>query len=141
MKNQNIFPFHFNESACKTCGGTCCRGFTGYVWIIKEELEKMAKTRNMELATFSKHYIRQVQGRLSLQERFINGEHICCFFDPIDCLCTIYQTRPDQCRTFPFWNQFKINSQELFLECPGVSLRSVCMHPIGLWGLTTVTYC
>jgi len=88
-----------------------------------EELEKMAGARKMDVALFSKQYVRQVQGRLSLQERVINGEHFCCFFDLIDCLCTIYQSRPNQCRTFPFWNQFKKESRKLFVECPGVTLK------------------
>jgi len=88
-----------------------------------EELEKMAGTRKTDVALFSRQYVRQVQGRLSLQERVINGEHFCCFFDLIDCQCTIYQSRPRQCRTFPFWDQHKKEPQELFVECPGVSLR------------------
>ncbi|MCJ7715531.1 MAG: YkgJ family cysteine cluster protein [Anaerolineales bacterium] len=123
MENQNSFPINFDENACKTCGGNCCRGFTGYVWISREELENVAEARKMDLASFSKQYVRQVKDRLSLQERHINGEHFCCFFDPIECQCTIYQNRPDQCRTFPYWNQYKIDFQELLLECPGVSLR------------------
>ena len=88
-----------------------------------EELEKMAGTKNMDTVLFSKRYVRQVQGSLSLQERVINGEHFCCFFDPIDCLCTIYQSRPGQCRTFPFWDRFKEEPQALLVECPGASLR------------------
>lgn len=88
-----------------------------------EELEKMAGTRKMDVAAFSRQYVRQVQGRLSLQELVINGEHFCCFFDRIDRQCTIYQSRPEQCRTFPFWDRFKENPQELFAECPGVSLK------------------
>ena len=88
-----------------------------------EELEKMADTRKMDVALFSKQYVRQVQGRLSLQERIINGEHLCCFFDLINCQCTIYKSRPRQCRMFPFWDHFKKDPQKLFDECPGVSLR------------------
>ena len=88
-----------------------------------EELEIMAGTKKMAVALFSKQFVRQVQGRLALQERHIDGEHFCCFFDFIDCQCTIYQSRPSQCRTFPFWNQFKEDPQKLFLECPGVTLK------------------
>jgi len=88
-----------------------------------EELEKIANTRKMNVALFSKQYVRGVQGRLALQERVINGEHFCCFFDFIDCQCTIYQSRPNQCKTFPFWNQFKKDPQKLLVECPGVTLK------------------
>jgi len=88
-----------------------------------EELEKMAAAVKMDMALFARQYARQVQGRISLQERVINGEHSCCFFDPIDCRCTIYESRPKQCQTFPFWERFKEDPDELFNECPGVSLK------------------
>ena len=123
MDNQENFPYYFNSNVCKTCNGKCCRGFGGYIWVGLEELEKMAGTRKMDVTLFSKQYVRQVQGRLSLKERVINGEHYCCFFDLIDSQCTIYQSRPMQCRTFPFWYQFKKAPHTLLAECPGVSLR------------------
>lgn len=81
----------------------------------------MATARGMNAGLFAKQYVRRVQGRLSLQERVINGEHLCCFFDRIECGCTIYETRPEQCRTFPFWERFKEDYQELLQECPGIS--------------------
>lgn len=90
-----------------------------------EELIDMAKTKKMDVALFSRQFVRQVHGKISLQERVINGEHFCCFFDPIDCQCTIYESRPKQCRTFPFWEQLKNNPRELLIECPGVSLKQI----------------
>ena len=122
MDNQNNPLYHFDSNTCKTCGGKCCRGREGYIWISMDELEKMVDTKKMDLSLFSKQYVRQVHGRLSLQERVINGEHFCCFFDRITCQCTIYQSRPKQCRAFPFWDHFKKDPQKLFEECPGVSL-------------------
>ena len=122
MENFKDFPYYFHEKACKTCRGNCCRGLEGYVWINMKELEKMADTRKMDLALFSKQYVRLIQGKFSLQERLINGEQICCFFDSINCQCTIYQSRPEQCRTFPFWDRLIKNPKKLLTECPGVSL-------------------
>jgi len=123
MDNQNNFPYNFNSNACKSCRGKCCRGFGGYVWISMEELEIMAVSKNMAAALFAKQYVRQVQGKFALQERVINGEHFCCFFDQFICQCTIYKSRPKQCRTFPFWNHFKKEPQKLFFECPGVMVK------------------
>lgn len=116
------FPYYFNSNACASCGGQCCRGWGGYVWISVAELEHMAGAKRMAAAVFAKQYARQVNGRLSLQERVINGEHFCCFFDRITRRCTMYENRPEQCRTFPFWDSFKEGYQELLLECPGISL-------------------
>ncbi|MDT8334877.1 MAG: YkgJ family cysteine cluster protein [Desulfurivibrionaceae bacterium] len=117
------FPYHFDHNACKTCGGHCCRGRAGYVWTSAEELEKMAAAMKMAVPLFFKQYARRVQGRLSLRERVINGEHLCCFFDLSARRCAIYEVRPEQCRTFPFWDIFREEPRELFDECPGVSLR------------------
>ena len=123
MNHKKDFPYHFNKNACNTCKGNCCRGLGGYVWISPEELAEMAKTKKMDESDFSKKYIRMVQGRLSLTEIVINGEYFCCFFDRISCRCTLYEARPKQCKTFPFWDSFKTNHEMLLAECPGVSLK------------------
>lgn len=122
MNNQEHFPFQFNSQACRTCGGRCCRGLGGYVWISLQELEDLAAAQGMNAARFAEQHLRQVQGRLSLRERIINGEHFCCFFEPIACRCTVYEHRPKQCRSFPFWEKFQHDCQELLRECPGVTL-------------------
>ncbi len=80
----------------------------------------MADGMRMDIDIFSKQFIRRIKGRLSLQERIINGEHFCCFFDPIDCRCSIYSERPNHCRTFPFWETFKKDNSKLLQECPGI---------------------
>lgn len=117
------FPYTFASAACAGCGGRCCRGEGGYVWVSREELEAMAAAQGMNPGLFAKQYVRRAQGKLSLQERVINGEHFCCFFDRAACRCSLYEQRPQQCRTFPFWERFKADPQELLRECPGVALK------------------
>ncbi|MCI5211050.1 MAG: YkgJ family cysteine cluster protein [Candidatus Electrothrix sp. ATG2] len=117
----NEFPYFFKSSACTKCGGKCCRGRQGYVWLSMEELQKMADAQGMSPNAFARQYVRQVNGQLSLRERRINNEHFCCFLDPVDRFCTIYAYRPEQCKTFPFWEEFKEDSVELLRVCPGVS--------------------
>jgi hypothetical protein len=123
MHKQDPFPYHFANLACETCGGKCCRGGEGYVWLSTAELENLANSRKMTAPLFTRQYARQVKDRISLQERFINGEHFCCFFDRIAGRCTVYQQRPSQCRTFPFWEIFREEPQEILAACPGVSLK------------------
>ena len=123
MAGERKNSHRFDGNACAQCGGKCCRGREGYIWVSMEELTAMAVIKKMDVPLFAKQYLRQVQGRLSLQERVVNGEHLCCFFDPIAGQCTIYQGRPEQCRTFPFWNSLMNDSQKLLQSCPGVSLR------------------
>jgi len=123
MTDHADFPYDFDGAACAACGGRCCRGAGGYVWVSREELEAMADARGMNAGLFAKQYARRAQGRLSLQERVIGGEHFCCFFDRAGRRCLIYEHRPEQCRTFPFWERFKADQQELLRECPGVRLK------------------
>jgi len=120
MASEKIFPYRFDGQACKTCGGKCCRGQQGYVWVSPKEIGKMAETMQMDAAIFAKKYLSRVDGRFSLREHVINGEHFCCFFDLIDCRCKLYAVRPEQCRTYPFWNEFKKAPERISLECPGV---------------------
>jgi hypothetical protein len=57
--------------------------------------------------------------RLSLVE-FPNGD--CVFFDGQSRKCTVYEDRPRQCRTWPFWHS-NLRSPETWKEtcevCPG----------------------
>ena len=128
MKNfsyHNDFPYFFKSNACKSCGGKCCRGGQGYIWLSLQELETMAAARGISAEAFARQYVRRSKGQLSLQERIINGEHFCCLFDPVDRRCTMYENRPEQCRSFPFWEQFKEDWETLPHECPGVVRRQV----------------
>ncbi|MCW5198833.1 hypothetical protein VU06_03705 [Desulfobulbus sp. F3] len=49
----SCFPYQFNPAACATCGGRCCRGAGGYVWVSWEELEAMAAARGMNPGVFA----------------------------------------------------------------------------------------
>lgn len=116
------FPYTFDGRACSACCGACCRGSGGYVWITVEEMERIAAFREMDLETFAHVYIRAVSGKLSLQERKLDGEHLCCMFDPYESRCTIYPVRPEQCHTYPFWEIYRNYPQRVRKACPGVSL-------------------
>jgi Fe-S-cluster containining protein len=65
---------------------------------------------------FGMLYLRRVRRRLSLLE-LPNGD---CIFYRDGCL--IYTCRPEQCRTFPFWEEFLRTPEawsRLKGECPG----------------------
>jgi len=132
MTDTSDFPFTFNQDACATCRGTCCR-WGGYVWITEEEMMDIAQFRGMELGVFADTYVRAASGRLSLQDRLIDGEYVwdrlidgeyvCCMFDIYDNKCTIYEHRPTQCRTFPFWKSNREKYMGLLEFCPGLILK------------------
>jgi Fe-S-cluster containining protein len=117
------FSFSFDASACARCNGACCRGESGYIWVKYDEIEAIAKFVNLSLEEFATIYLRRVKHRYSLREKKLGeNDFACVFFDETKQRCEIYPVRPQQCRTFPFWEQYKIHPNEVKEECPGILL-------------------
>jgi Fe-S-cluster containining protein len=85
---------------CTQCGN-CCSGPEGYVWVDEEEIAALAQRLELPVAQLLKLHTRRVGKRVSLRER-ANGD--CTFLDEQTRRCTLYDLRPKQCRTWPFWN-------------------------------------
>jgi Fe-S-cluster containining protein len=84
---------------CTGCGD-CCTGDPGYVWVSRAEIEALAAELGLSVEQFEKQYVRRVGVCKSLIER-ANGD--CIFFDADTRRCRVYERRPRQCRTWPFW--------------------------------------
>ena len=103
---------------CSQCGD-CCTGAPGFVWLNKAEIAALAKRLDVDVETFEANYVMRVGIRKSLKE-FSNGD--CVLFDAEKRCCTVYEDRPRQCRTWPFWDS-NLRSPETWAEtceaCPG----------------------
>jgi len=102
---------------CTQCGH-CCTGETGYVWISDEELQALAKRLGLSEKDFKKAYTYKVWGKRSLVEKENND----CIFWSATAGCTVYEDRPVQCRTWPFWDSnIKTPRQweKTAKDCPG----------------------
>jgi Fe-S-cluster containining protein len=84
--------------ACTRCGA-CCTGAPGYVWVNEEEIARLAEHRGETVERFSSRFVRRVGNRYSLVER-PGGD---CIFWSREAGCTVYEARPVQCQTWPFW--------------------------------------
>lgn len=82
---------------CQRCGN-CCRGEPGYVWVNTKEAEAISSYIQESPEKFAKKYLRKAGHRISLIER-PDGD--CVMYSNG---CSIYEVRPKQCRTFPFWS-------------------------------------
>ncbi|MBR2495195.1 YkgJ family cysteine cluster protein [Helicobacter sp.] len=122
MTTKAGFDFGFDGSACKSCGGRCCVGESGYIFLTLKEVESIAAFLGVEFEKFVLHYVKKVGYRFSLIEKSYEDGFACVFFDTQKKQCGIYETRPAQCRTFPFWEGFQSKSEltELCALCPGV---------------------
>ena len=92
--------------ACTQCGN-CCTGPPGYVWITDDDIAQLAKHFGLDRERFLERYARKLRGRWSLREHKTKHGYDCIFLDresePGKAVCSLYEARPTQCRTWPFW--------------------------------------
>lgn len=99
--------------------GKCCtsRGEYGYVYLTLTDRKRFAKHFKMETAAFTKKYCDKTLGHF----HFKHPERDCEFLK--DKKCTVYEARPAQCRTWPFWPEnmnAKTWKKDIAAFCPGV---------------------
>ena len=114
--------------ACTQCGN-CCTGPPGAVWFTADEGRAMAARVGVSEQEFYRRFARRVGRRWSLNERRTSHGYDCTFLDrethPGRAVCGLYDARPMQCRTWPFWPE-NLESREEWVAtkrgtpCPGM---------------------
>ena len=116
----------FNCTGC----GKCCTGAPGYVWLEEEDIARLSKRLNLSRDAFLKRYTRQVGNRISLIEDPHNYD---CVFLKDQKICTLYEDRPKQCKTFPFWKS-ALESHKAWKEtkdlCEGIDHPDAPLIPL-----------
>ncbi len=121
LLSKDGYDYKFTPSACASCGGACCTGESGYIWAKYKEIEEMANFLELTIEEFATIYLKKVKHRYSIIEKTIDiDNYACIFFDTTKKMCKIYPVRPMQCRTFPFWEVFKNDKEEVKKECLGI---------------------
>lgn len=100
----------------------CCSAEPGYVYLSREDIISGANATALSPRDFISVYCRVIDfgtfSMVSLKEK----ENYDCIFLTKDG-CSIYQSRPLQCRTYPFWPSV-IESRESWeregRSCPGI---------------------
>ena len=108
---------------CRQCGN-CCSGDRGYVWVRGREIAKLVEILGISRKELIENYCRKVGQRLALKEvrNPRHGGFDCVFLKEVPealpsdgsvvhakRICTVYEARPLQCRTWPFWEGNLIN--------------------------------
>jgi Fe-S-cluster containining protein len=104
---------------CTQCGN-CCTGAPGTVKVSTEEIAALASRLGMSRRAFRATYTRRVDGFTSLNEK---ANYDCIFYDPKRG-CKVYDQRPRQCRTWPFWRALVHSPENWDREakhCPGMN--------------------
>ncbi|RKZ30310.1 YkgJ family cysteine cluster protein [bacterium] len=104
--------------SCKRCG-ECCRLSEGYVWLSFEDEKAISDELCLDIEVFRRLYTEVVDKKVVLRS-FPNGD--CIFYNP-ESGCRVYNSRPGQCSSFPFWpeNLKDERSWRKVAElCPGI---------------------
>ena len=138
MKEQSFYSSGLKFS-CIRCS-YCCRKESGFVYLSENDLSVLAKKLGMDYTDFVKTWCRWVpftrnRERLSLKEK---SNFDCIFWSASigggvsegdiasfrGAGCAVYDDRPLQCRTYPFWDSV-VCSEKAWNEtgkgCPGIN--------------------
>jgi uncharacterized protein len=92
--------------SCTQCGN-CCTGPPGAVWFDEDEGRAMAARLGISEGEFYERHARREGTRWSLRETKTENGYDCVFLNRDSALgkavCSLYEARPTQCRTWPFW--------------------------------------
>ena len=147
QQTAEISPFYAQglRFSCTRCS-SCCRFEKGYVFLSQKDASKLAASLNMDYNNFIERYCRWIpsmnggQNRkleLSLKEK---SNYDCIFWTPELSTspqgglygtvsgvpnegCQVYESRPLQCRSFPFWQSVLSNKGSWEMtskDCPGM---------------------
>jgi len=107
--------------SCARCS-SCCRGGPGYVFLTKVDLSRLLARLRLDFPGFFRDYCTTVDTglgmALSLKET-----------PDYDCIlwrgggCSVYEDRPAQCSTYPFWAsvlESRPRWEEEAAACPGI---------------------
>lgn len=121
MLSKEGFNFRFDPKACETCKGNCCIGESGYIWVNPIEMKRIADHLKIDTETLKSRFLNKIGYKFSIKEvQYDTNAYACLFFDLDKKACRIYDARPTQCRTFPFWDYYKTHIKEVKEECPGI---------------------
>lgn len=116
---------------CTECG-KCCGGAPGYVWLSEADIERLSSYLQISQEELLRKHCRQIGNQFSLKEQTVN--YNCIYLK--DNKCSVYEARPSQCRTYPFWGKNLASKQawnETQNECEGVNSPDselICLETI-----------
>lgn len=99
--------------------GHCCtsRGEYGYVYLTRQDRRRLAEHLELTPPQLMEKHLEVTDGHVHLKFPDEN----CAFLDGKR--CSIYEARPTQCRTWPFWPENmspKAWKEEVVASCAGV---------------------
>lgn len=110
---------------CIGCGNCCAGPEEGYIWITAAEIDLLAGFLGIGPDAVRQKYLRRVGLRHTIIENPTTKDCLFLTAEKDGCRgCAIYPVRPNQCRTWPFWNDNLASSDNwnyAAVKCPGIN--------------------
>lgn len=106
---------------CARCS-SCCRGGPGYVFLSKPDLGRLLAFLRLDFSHFFHDYCTLVDTGMGLSLSLIEKKNYDCIFWT-ETGCSVYEVRPVQCSTYPFWSTLldsKDGWESEMGHCPGM---------------------
>lgn len=120
----------------ESCGGKCCTARwdnkSDFIFLTKSDIAKLSNFLGKPVTEFAARgeftATRFASDRVTYQWFLKNPEDNCRFLK--NGKCSVYEARPTQCKTFPFWPELMVNSSYAALKdfCPGVGIGETNTH-------------
>lgn len=114
---------------CTQCGN-CCTGASGFTWVTEDEADALAQRLGLDGAAFRTRYTQLVWRGGEQKRTLLEKPGGDCVFFRRGVGCTVYEQRPKQCRTWPFWGRIVASREDWddsARECPGMNRGA--LHP------------
>jgi Fe-S-cluster containining protein len=108
---------------CTQCGN-CCTGAAGFTWVTEDEADALAGRLGLDGEAFRMRYTRLVWRGGEQKRTLIEKPGGDCVFFRRGTGCTVYEQRPKQCSTWPFWGRIVASREDWddsARECPGMN--------------------
>lgn len=125
-----------NFTCLPNCG-KCCDEPDGIVYLSMKDMIRLAKFHEMNLLEWIERDCKKSNdGRYILKS---NNKNLRCIYFNSDLNCSVYESKPNQCSAFPWWNENLVdkNSWENTKKiCPGIDHPDALLigkNTIKLW--------
>jgi uncharacterized protein len=102
-KNETLWYAAGLHFECLQCGRCCAGPEQGYIWLSRPEIRLIADFLKMPVNELKRQFLRRVGFRMTILEDPHTRD--CVFLQQTSQGrgCAIYDVRPAQCRSWPFW--------------------------------------
>lgn len=112
------------DFSCQRCSN-CCRLEPGAVFLTQEDADNISKSLGLSLNDFLTKYCRELyKGDIPVVALKEKKNYDCILWNGG---CSVYNARPVQCRTYPFWPYVVESKEYVDLEkrrCKGIGIKS-----------------